>query len=467
MKLLARWRVRGYLRLWRINEWLQRRWTPPGRWTLGGLSAAALFAVDMRNTLAFQLAALLGLLMAAGLLGNRRLAEPPRLQRRLPEFATVGVPLRYRLVLRAPRRDLAEGLLLRERLDAPLPGVEALHGRPSGQGRRVPGYQRWLGCLRQQRGADSPLLSLPALPRHSEVEVEARLLPLRRGPIRLTGVDLLKPDLFGLSLSPCRIGRDDTLLVLPRHYAVPALQFPGRRERRPRSPTHAPLSGGSQEFHALRLYRPGDPLRHLHFPSWARTGRPHVREFCDETCDRQALLLDTCAPPGRAACFEAAVSVAASLVLAGRRADQALELLFLGARPIHLSAGPGRTDHRRLLEALACAQLTPAQAFDELATMLCAHAGGLSAVALVLLAWDRTRRALVEALRSTGLAVRVFCLCEGPDAATGPGGTTVPGQGCPGSPEPTTEPGVQWLRSDRIESELRAALAMPSPGLAA
>jgi uncharacterized protein (DUF58 family) len=40
--------------------------------------------------------------------------------------------------------------------------------------------------------------------------------------------------------------------------------------------------GQSDEFVALRDYRQGDPLRHIHWRSWARAGKPVVKEFEDE-----------------------------------------------------------------------------------------------------------------------------------------------------------------------------------------
>jgi uncharacterized protein (DUF58 family) len=54
--------------------------------------------------------------------------------------------------------------------------------------------------------------------------------------------------------------------------------------------------GQSEEFVSLREYRRGDPPRHIHWRSWAKAGKPIVKEFEDEFFVRHALVLDTFTP---------------------------------------------------------------------------------------------------------------------------------------------------------------------------
>src|SRR5206468_1933896 len=67
--------------------------------------------------------------------------------------------------------------------------------------------------------------------------------------------------------------------------------------------------GDSEEFASLRDYRPGDPLRRIHWRSVARVGRPVVREYQGEFFVRHALVLDTFAGRPESHVFEEAVSV--------------------------------------------------------------------------------------------------------------------------------------------------------------
>jgi uncharacterized protein (DUF58 family) len=72
--------------------------------------------------------------------------------------------------------------------------------------------------------------------------------------------------------------------------------------------------GDSEEFLALRDYRPGDPLQRVHWKSFARTGKPVVKDYQDEFFERHALVLDTGSLAGEDAAFEDAVALAASFV---------------------------------------------------------------------------------------------------------------------------------------------------------
>jgi hypothetical protein len=74
--------------------------------------------------------------------------------------------------------------------------------------------------------------------------------------------------------------------------------------------------GDSQEFLQLRDYRPGDPVRRIHWPSTARSGRLVVKETGEEYFARIGLVMDTFTGDDDGAILDAAVSVAASLAAA-------------------------------------------------------------------------------------------------------------------------------------------------------
>jgi len=88
--------------------------------------------------------------------------------------------------------------------------------------------------------------------------------------------------------------------------------------------------GRSDEFVALREYRRGDPLRHIHWRSWAKTGKPIVKEFEDEFFVRHALVLDTFDGEPNSEVLEEAVSVAASFACTVLTQESLLDLLFVG-----------------------------------------------------------------------------------------------------------------------------------------
>src|SRR5438445_5696375 len=114
--------------------------------------------------------------------------------------------------------------------------------------------------------------------------------------------------------------------------------------------------GQSDEFVALRDYRPGDPLRHIHWRSWAKAGEPIVKEFEDEFFVRHALVLDTFIEHPLSEVFEEAVSVAASFACSLRTQESLLDLLFVGPQSYCFTAGRGLAHQDQMLEILASVQ---------------------------------------------------------------------------------------------------------------
>src|SRR5205807_649343 len=191
------------------------------------------------------------------------------------------------------------GLVLLEDLADPSPSFdEFLRAREPGEERRnwfdrTVGYPRWAWLIERRRGAGIAPRPLPPLPEGGAREVEVALLPLRRGRLAFTGVTIARPDLFGLVNALVTIPLPGALVVLPKRYAVPDLALPRARKYQRGGVALAGAVGDAEEFVSLRDYRPGDPLRRVHWRSAARVGRPVVKEYQDEFFVRHALVLDT------------------------------------------------------------------------------------------------------------------------------------------------------------------------------
>ena len=70
-------------------------------------------------------------------------------------------------------------------------------------------------------------------------------------------------------------------------------------------------------------------MRRIHWRSWAKLGRPVVKEFQDEFFVRHALVLDTFTDPDDVQIFEEAVSIAASFACSIDTQESLLDLLFV------------------------------------------------------------------------------------------------------------------------------------------
>jgi uncharacterized protein (DUF58 family) len=243
------------------------------------------------------------------------------------------------------------------------------------------------------------------------------VLPLRRGPLRFTGVTVARRDPFGWFRGFVRVPLPQTVLILPKRYPLPRLTLPGKREYQPGGVALAAAIGESEEFLSLRDYRPGDPLRHIHWRSWARTGRPIVREFEDEFLVRHALILDTFAPPEWHAAFEEAVSVAASFACTVNTQESLLDLLLVGPQTVCFTTGRGLGQAEQALEILASVQPCRKKPFSLLHHLVLRHAPVVCGCILVFLDWDEARRELVRQLRALRLPSLVLVVAEGPRAA--------------------------------------------------
>jgi len=429
--------------VYQVSTWFRSRLTSTGSLVLGMLMTGALFGIDTRKTFAYQLftlsLALLCLAMFSGLWFRPRF----RVQRQLPRYATVGETLEYRIRLDnlSPRHQ--PGWLLRDQLDQTLPSLQTFLQTTRSVGRynwfdNYVGYPRWVWLIQKQRGAVNYWQQVPTLIPAGSADLRVQLLPLRRGYIHLSGVQLARTDPFGLFRSIRYQALPERLLVLPIRYTVPPLALPGSRKHQPGGVNLAMSVGDAVEFVALREYRPGDPLRHIHWRSWARQGKPIVKELQDEFFVRHALILDTFATPAQHVLFEAGVSVAASFVSSLVTQDTLLDLLFVGDQAYCFTGGRGLVQINTLLEILACVEITQDKAFSSLQPLVAQHTASLSGCLCVLLTWDDARAKLVSQLRSLNLPLRALVLTAGPSFPA----LTLPAQ-------------VSWLRLTHLQADLQ------------
>ncbi len=419
--------------MWRAAQMLVLRWgahmgralrlrfTPSGRAVLAAAIVATAFGIDIARTRALQVAAAAtGLLLVSAIFLLRR---RPRIacSRELPRYGTVGVPLAYtlRITNLSTSRSLAEFELVDELAASwPTRGEYARFVEPDrldGPLERWLGFRRWLRLALTRRGGIIPARHAHALPPGAAASLEMTLQPLRRGYLHFGHACLCMPDPLGLINALQSGGAPDRLLILPRRYAVPRLDAGmSRRHQAGRLP-RASNVGDSQEFLALREYTRGDPLRHIHWRSWARTGTPIVKQFENEYLSRLALILDTCTPPGLP--LEAALSIGASYLTGDHPADMVIDLMLMGPRLFESSSGRGLGTVEAQLALLACAEPAPPGEFHRFTRGVLAVLPRISAAIIVLPQWDESRRAFLRALRARGMPLQCFVTSHGTPSA--------------------------------------------------
>lgn len=402
-------------RLYRFVSWLRytvpRRFTPAGMLALVALVTGGALGAEMDQTVAFQLFGLTLAILTVSMIAASFFRGRFVVRRILPRFGSVGEPLAYHILVRNESGVARDGLEVLDELVDPRPTKEQfIRAR-----RRLVfgswGRPRWAAAepIRQLAKGLKPAPLSPLRP-GTEISTRAELTPLRRGPLRFATVVVARPDPLGLVRGFLRQPLMQSVLILPKRYPLPDLSLPGARSYQRGGVTLASAIGESEEFVSLRDYRPGDPMRHVHWRSWARHGRPIVKEFQDEFFVRHALVLDTFANEEQRTAFEEAVSVAASFACTIGTEENLLDLLFVGTQAVCVTTGRGVGQAEQALEALAGVQPSPGR-FGALEELVLRHAGLVCGCVCVLLGWDEPRRQLVRKLEQRGLPVVVLVVC--------------------------------------------------------
>ncbi|MBI1943079.1 MAG: DUF58 domain-containing protein [Betaproteobacteria bacterium] len=405
-----------------LDHWLRERLTPAGWLALGAAGAAGAAGLDTNQTVTYRafafLAALLALAWVASLLFRARLEA----SRDLPRYATAGEPFSYRVSIANRGARALAGASVGERFRDPRPGYdEWRRAREPGEERRnwwdrSVGYFRWRWLIERRLPREAAQAALPALAPGERCELRLGFTPRRRGRIEFAGLTVGRPDPLGLVRGLARIALEARVITLPRRYRLPEIALPGKRKFQPGGVSLAASVGDSEEFLALRDYRPGDPLQRVHWKSFARAGKPVVKEYQDEFFERHALVLDTASTHGEDAAFEDAVALAASFVYTIDTHECLLDLMFVGGEVRAYTAGRGQMQAEHMLEVLAAVGPSAPGEFAALAHAVVARRASLSSVILILLAWDQPRSRLAAAMRAAGAEVRALLVCAERDA---------------------------------------------------
>jgi len=400
-----------------IDHRLRQRLTAIGWIAFVGAGVAALAGIDTSQTATYQAFTLFAALLGLAIAGSAFFRARASIERELPRYLTAGEPCPYRVTVTNRGRRALAGTSLEEHYRDPRPGyTEWRRTREPGEERRnwfdrEMGYFRWRWAIERRIPQTQPPMAVPTIAPGASATLRLMLEPRRRGRIDLAGLTLSRPDPLGMVRSLRRFALPARLIALPRRYRLPELILPGARKYQLGGVSLATSIGDSEEFISLRDYRPGDPLHRLHWKSYARTGKPIVKEYQDEFFERHALVLDTGRAAGEDPVFEDAVALAASFVYTIDTQECLLDLLFVANEVHQYTAGRGQLPADRMLEILASVAPGPRDAFAALARAVLAQRARLSSCILVFVDWDDARAALLSTLAASGMELRALLVC--------------------------------------------------------
>ena len=261
--------------------------------------------------------------------------------------------------------------------------------------------------------------TVPYLPRGGSTTIPVTLQPLRRGLYELP--PLRARSTFPLNLASSGSSRLEmrSLLVLPAFHAVEGIDIPLNTRYQPGGIALTSNVGESPEYIGNREYIPGEPARRLDFRSWARLGKPVVREFQEEYYCRIALILDTFVPPGRKAGpdgfpdLEAGVSLAASVADALSGGEYIIDIFAAGSELYVFRAGRHTAHFENVLEILACVDACRENPFEIILPAIADELNNISTAVCVFLDWDASRRQIARTVLEAGCRLKVLIVRDG------------------------------------------------------
>lgn len=400
-----------------LQQWLMRRFTPGGLLVLLCLVVSAFIGLDTKQAMAYQIFSFLSAILLIASAFSLRFRGRFHATRILPRFGTSDIKLQYKVIIHNLTSKIQRGLQLRENFANPCPSLtEFSQAIQSGNKRHYRGlgyqYHHWLKLVALNQRAVSNVIDLPPLLPHSHTEIAVTLTPWRRGIIRFTGLTITRSDPFGLFNACKTIALPQSLLILPKRYQLPSIQLPGSRRNQSGEAIAASSVGDAEEFMSLRDYRPGDPLRKIHWKSWAKTGQPVVREEQEQFLVRHALILDTFQTAKHSEILEEAVSVAASFACEVQTQESLLDLMFVGDESHCFTAGRGLGNTDKMLEILAAVTPCRDKVIDALTPVVINRASMLKSCICIFLTWDDARKKLVNNLRQLGVSVLILVITK-------------------------------------------------------
>jgi uncharacterized protein (DUF58 family) len=409
--MIKRFLYWSYRLFYVIKHFVIRRFTTGGQLVLFGLVASAIVGVDTNQTLAYQAFTFLLSLLIVSVVFSVRFHARFAANRILPRFGTVGEKLFYRIRIQnmspKPQRDL----VLFENVETPVPTFEEFleSKEPGGETRnrldRALGYYLWLWLISRKQVKMTDGKPLPMLLPNEEGEVSIEIVPSQRGRLQFTGFTIARPDPLGLFNAFIHIPVQQSIIVLPKRYVLPAVHLGGSRRYHSGGVALASSVGDSEEFMSMRDYRPGDPLRRIHWKSWAKIGKPIVKEYEDEYFVRHALVLDTFSKTVQSEILEEAVSVTASFACSIQTQESLLDLLFVGSESYCFTFGRGLSHTDKALEILASVRACKDKPFSSLPPMVMERSVLFSSCICIFLSWDEERKEFVERMKAIGVPI--------------------------------------------------------------
>ncbi len=154
---------------------------------------------------------------------------------------------------------------------------------------------------------------VPVLLSQERIEWKPRWKLQRRGVHRLPPMQAGVRDPLGVFNRLEAKTEEHTITVLPQPLRLQHLGFLGGGQSAPSAPQQAVAVAEALDFHGIRAWQPGQPIRRVHWKSTARTGDLHIVEWEESFGSDLTVLLDARVATRDAAALDEALEAAITL----------------------------------------------------------------------------------------------------------------------------------------------------------
>jgi len=215
---------------------------------------------------------------------------------------------------------------------------------------------------------------------------------------------------LGLACGPRKESDGAKVWVVPRIANVTRLPLAIATKHQPGGVALASKAGESMDLLGVRPYRPGDPVRDLHARTWARTGKPAIREYQQEYFTRVGVILDTGFRNSEV--LESAIELAAGVIAHLSRGEALIDVLVVGEVIHELTVGRSLGYLDQALELLSAVESGAPLKAESLIARLEPHLAQLSTVFAIVSPEAASSHVLEQRLRDHGLACTLILVDE-------------------------------------------------------
>ncbi len=308
----------NYSRFHKTQRWREEHITKYGYTLIIFLFITALMGLDISKKPSYYIFSLLLSVLIISVISSKFFSTKLAFKRILPKFGTAGQPLIYDLKVKNLKNTKEISLFYKDRFYDSLPTVNEFITIPEPNERkrniwdRNLLYYRWLFLLKKKRNVKTRLKELPEIPPDKEITAKIDILPTKRGILKFKLSLLNKPDIFNMFKGARYYFNEDEILILPKRYLLNSPNLDSKQVNTGLNTEFLSVTGHGDEFFSLRDYRNGDSIKDIHWKSWAKKGKPIVKEYQEYSFFKKALILDPYSDNDDI--FEVAVSLAASYI---------------------------------------------------------------------------------------------------------------------------------------------------------